>query len=176
MRTCLSYLSLSGEAGSSELYACSRRSDIRGANVQWATATGRLLRAFIAFRIETPSGNIFPWANLIKARRTGLLNEQIVAGTAACGYDGAARRWPRRHWQVAARRKQMQFYASVFLISLLSSRAAPTRRPFRPAPPRKYPPQEESLIFRTFSPLVSASSRGEMNSAAKRARRVRNIY
>lgn len=51
-------------------------SDIRGANAQWA---GRLLRPFIASRIETPSGNIFPRANLIKARRTGLLNEQTVA-------------------------------------------------------------------------------------------------
>jgi len=41
--------------------------------------TGRLLlRAFIAFRIETSSGDIFLRANLIKARRTGLLNEQTV--------------------------------------------------------------------------------------------------
>jgi len=43
-----------------------------------ATAGRLLLRAFIAFRIETSSGDIFLRANLIKARRTGLLNEQTV--------------------------------------------------------------------------------------------------
>lgn len=68
----------------------------RGAAADWL-----LLRAFIAFRIETPSGNIFPRANLIKARRTGLLNEQTVtapqhaATTARCsdGRRGTSSWW-----------------------------------------------------------------------------------
>lgn len=121
-------------------------------------AAGRLLplllRAFIAFRIETPSGNIFPRANLIKARQTGLLNEQTVV---ACVWNGAARRW---YGQVAAR-----CWRANAILCLSFSHFAPviarhanlTRVPFRPAPSRWYPSPEEPLIFRTFSRWSPAS-------------------
>ena len=142
-------------------------SDIHGANAQWTAARRLLLQAFIAFRIETPSGNIFPRANLIKARRTGLLNEQTVtvpqhaAATARCSDSRkGTSRWRR---EVSKCNFMPQFF------SFYSCRRA-LRHPPRIS---KYLPQEESLIFQAFSRWFRS---GEINSSAKRARRVRNIY
>lgn len=138
------------------------------------TAAGRLLlRAFIAFRIETPSGNIFSRANLIKAQQTGLLNKQtVVAPQHASRGDG------REGTGRGDAGEQMQFYASVFLISPLSTRAAPIWPAFLPP----HAIAEVSFVggasdLPDFFPLVSHLSAGKkMNSTAKRIRRVRNIY
>lgn len=140
-------------------------------------AAGRLvLRAFIAFRIETPSGNIFPRANLIKARQSGLLNEQTVAAPQHAARTARRCSRAKAHWQVAGRCKQMQFYASVFLISLLSSRAAPARPAFFPsrAPSRKSPPPRRRSLWSSgpfpISPHLPAGK------WIPRSRRIRNIY